>query len=479
MPNRILCWDNAYIESSQNVDIIMHKPIKKNIALTLDNEWEGGYFGYQCVIKVGDKYRLYYRSSSEHHKAEGGTVGGRAVLCIAESYDGIHFKKPIVGKYEYNGTKRNNIVVNHHFDNFSVFYDENPNCPENERFKALCGGDFKDRKWWLYYYASRDGIDFEQKGVIDLKGTFDTYNVLFWDKETEQYFLYYRFFHQVGGEEFADMLKISEVTSVRDIRVATSKDFKTWTEHGRIKFQEGQPDIGLYTNQILKYYREPSYFLGFPTRYSDRVAVKDNFKFMPLGDKHEAFMKSWGRLGSVVTDCTIMFSRDGFNFNRSNEAFMTPGAESNGSWWYGSCYPAYGLVETEADEEGASPEISFYMGENRYAKCTMNMRRYAVRLDGFFSWYANGSGGELLTKPVTVDGETLKINFASSAIGGAQIALCDENGETVSGYESYPLFGDSTDRPVEFEKPLSDLIGQKVRLKVKLQDAHLYSFIFE
>lgn len=475
---RLLCWDESLIETSSQIEIIMHKPQKRNLALVCDDEWEGVHNGYACVMKVGGKYRMYYRACNGRHKIDGGISEGKSVLCMAESTDGIHFTKPIVGKYDYNGTKYNNIVVNHHFDNFSVFYDDNPDCPEDERFKALCGGDFREQTWWLYYYASRDGIDFEKKGNIPLKGTFDTYNVVLWDKDTQQYFLFYRSFHRTDGNDFEDMLKISVETSVRDIRVATSKDFKTWTEHGRIKYKEGQPDLGLYTNQITKYYRSPNTFIGFPVRYADRVAEKENFKFMPLGDRHAAITAKFGREGTAITDCLIMTSFDGFNFNRRDEAFLTPGVENRNNWWYGDCYIAYGLTETDAEEEGAPREISFYVGENYRIK-NVNFRRFTVRLDGFFSWYAKNSGGEILTKPVTVEGETLKINFASSVAGGVNIALCDENGNEIEGYQSYTIFGDSTDRPVEFEKPLSSLQGEKIRLKIRLQDAHLYSFIFE
>ena len=85
----------------------------------------------------------------------------------------------------------------------------------------------------------------------------------------------------------------------------------------------------------------------------------------------------------------------------------------------------------------------------------------------------------MLTKPVLVDGENLKLNFSSSVAGGISITLCAEDGKELEGYKSYCIFGDSTSRPVEFEKPLSDLLGKKVRLKINIQDAHLYSFIFE
>ena len=475
---RILCWDESLIEKNEGVQTIMHKPQKRNIALLCDDEWEGVHNGYACVMKVGDKYRMYYRANNQRQKMGGGVTEGTTRLCIAESYDGINFTKPVVGKYEYNGTKYNNIVVNNHFDNFSVFYDENPDCPEDERFKALCGGEFRDATWWLYYYASRDGIDFEKKYHIPVTGTFDTYNVTFWDKETEQYFLYYRSFHDPSGEEYDTLHKVDLVTSVRDVRVATSKDFKNWTEHGRIKFEEGQTDTALYTNQITRYYRSANSFIGFPVRYADRVADKDAFKQMPLGDRHEAVRQIAGREGTALTDCIIMTSRDGFTFNRCDEVFLSPGIEDQSNWWYGDCYTAYGLVETDAESPGAPREISFYSTENYRIK-SVNFRRYTVRLDGFFSWYAKNSGGEVLTKPVMVEGDTLRINFASSAVGGVKITLCDEDGGELEGYASCTYFGDSTDCPVEFAKPLAELVGKKIRLKIKLQDTHLYSFIFE
>ena len=133
--------------------------------------------------------------------------------------------------------------------------------------------------------------------------------------------------------------------------------------------------------------------------------------------------------------------------------------------------------ETEAEEDGAPNEISFYMGENYRIK-NVNFRRWTVRLDGFFSWYAPYRGGEILTKPITVDGSELHLNFATSALGGVKVILCDEDGNELEGYRSYTMFGNSVDRPVEFEKTLSDISGRKVRLKIRMKDAHLYSFVF-
>ena len=479
-PHRILCWDDKIIEISENIQVRAHKPEKKNIALTCDNEGEGVHNGYASVIRMGDTYRLYYRADPFRHRLDMAPTPGKAVICVAESRDGgITFRKPNVGKYEYNGTKNNNIVFSRAkaIDNFSIFYDTNPNCPKEEKFKALCELNLgSEGGTHLIYYASEDGYDFREQYALDVQGTFDTYNVVLWDENTEQYFLYYRAFHTPEGEDRLSW-KGARPNWIRHVRVATSKDFKNWTKHGRISFEEGQEIYQLYTNQITKYFRTDDTFIGFPVRYNDRAEEKRNFHFMPLGDRHENITEVFGREGTAVTDCVIMTSNDGLCFNRRDEAFMTPGVEARDNWWYGNCYTVYGLAETEAEEDGAPNEISFYMGENYRIK-NVNFRRYTIRLDGFFSWFAPYRGGEAVTKPVTVDGNELRINFATSALGGVTVFICDEEGKELEGYQSYTMFGDSVDRPVEFEKPLSDICGKAVRLKIKMRDAHLYSFVF-
>ena len=477
--NRILCWDDSLIEKSSNVEIRMHKMEKKNLALVCDDEWEGVHNGYGSLLNVNGVYRLYYRADASRHLVKGGMAASKGVICVAESTDGINFRKPNLGKYDFNGTKNNNIVFSRdsHIDNFSVFCDKNPKCPENEKIKALSAYkvDGNDR---LMCYVSDNGYDFKEKGFVNVKGTFDSFNTMMWDEETEQYFLFYRAFHKPDGKDAFEWKDISVIGDIRDVRVATSKDFEEWTEHGRIKFKEGQEEYPLYTNQIAKYYRSCSTFVGFPVRYCDRADEKDNFSYMPLGDRHENITAKFGREGTALTDCIIMTSSDGFTFDKRDEAFFTPGADARNNWWYGNCYTVYGMIETLPDEYGAPNEISMYMGENYRIK-NVNFRRYTIRLDGFFSWYGSYSGGEVVTKPVKINGGSMKLNFASSAVGKAVVTVCDTDGNPIDGYTSRSVFGDSVDRPVVFEKELSELCGREVRLKFKLCDCHLYSFVFE
>lgn len=480
MNNRYLCWDDSLIEKSSNIEIRMHKPVKKNIAMYCDLEWEGNVNGYGGIIKVGDTYRLYYRGQGQNDELVNGygkSYGG--VFCVAESKDGINFKKPNLQIYNYNGTKNNNIVMmieNQIVDNFAVFYDTNPNCPENEKFKALAG----DHKSRLAYYASADGYSFEFKYHINVKGAFDSFNIGTWDEVRGEYVIYYRAFHSKDGVDKFSLVtdKIHPTEDFRDVRMATSKDFKTWVEHGRIKFSAEKEDYPLYTSQITKYYRSDNAYIGFPARYFDRLDVFNNFDYMPLGDRHKGMTEKFGREGSSFTDCIIMTSLDCINFNRRDEAFLTPGIEGRNNWWYGNCYLAHGLAETESDIDGAPNEISIYTFDN-YRISNANLRRYTIRLDGFFSWFGGYNKGEILTKPIKILGENMFANFGTSAAGGVVFTVCDLYGNELDGYKSYTLFGDSVNRPVTFNKPLTDLIGTEVRFKIELKDAHLYSFNFE
>ncbi len=477
---RILCWDKKVIETEENLSLIAHKPKKKNLALLCDDEWEGVHNTYGCTVRVGETIRLYYRATNSRlllTDMAPSTGGGTNVICVAESRDGITFKKPNVGLYEYNGSTYNNIVFSRpkEIDNFSVFYDKNPACPKEEKFKALCS-EYEDGKAFLRYFSSADGYKFKERESLPLYGSFDSFNLAFWDEETEQYFLYFRAFHPVGHPEIPqhDILKSDDI---RDIRLATSKDFKEFTTHGCINFEDGQEEIPLYTNQIEKYYRAKSTFIGFPVRYMDRKDEYESFEDMPLADQRKKTVEKYGRGGTAITDCLFMSSRDGFTFNRRDEAFLTPGPEARNNWRYGNCYTVHGIVETEAEEEGAAPEISIYVTEN-YRMKNANFYRYTLRLDGFYSWYGPYKGATVLTKPIEVTAGALTVNFATSCAGSVQITLCDADGAPIDGFTSKTFFGDSVDRRVRFDGALFSLSGKSVRLKIALKDAHLYSFAF-
>ena len=72
-------------------------------------------------------------------------------------------------------------------------------------------------------------------------------------------------------------------------------------------------------------------------------------------------------------------------------------------------------------------------------------------------------------------GDTLEINFATSALGYLQITLSDEDGNAM---HSGRLFGDKIDRLVDFDGDISAMAGKNVTMEINLSDADIYSFRF-
>lgn len=126
--------------------------------------------------------------------------------------------------------------------------------------------------------------------------------------------------------------------------------------------------------------------------------------------------------------------------------------------------------------------MSLYVNHD-YASPTSHVRRYSLRLDGFASVRAGASGGELLTKPFTFIGNSLSVNFATSAAGGLRFELQDAAGKPLPGYslaECNELIGNELDRRVLWNKSdrLGTLAGQVVRLRCTLKDADLFAIQF-
>ncbi len=455
---REVCWDEALIDASENVRVQMHKPEYRGVALECDAPWEGNCCCYFTILHDGTKYRLYYRGCNHDYDEFGNKNANIPSLCYAESDNGKTFHRVHVGLVNFHGTTDNNILSDKTDDNIFIFKDANPNCSPDELYKGLCG------PWGegLWLYASADGVHFEKKRIVADDGLYDSLNICLWDKMTEKYYLFYRTYH-----------------GVRDISMRTSKDFVNWSEPQLISYGEDAPIIEMYTNNVQQYYRAPHMLLGIPTRYVDRVSDPAGFSQMPDWKHRQMFMRyTEKRCGTAMTDACLMTSRDGMNFRRTNEAFHTSGIENGDNWYYGDCYFAHGMAETESDIPGAPNEISLLVTDRYFAK-HIKLQRYAVRLDGFFSWRCDFTQGKIITKPIVFEGDYLSMNFATSALGSVRIRILDENGAPIDGYDSGNHFGDSVDRIVDFEKPLKDLNCKPVRLEITMSDADLYSFRFD
>ena len=459
---RELFVDDFLIDKLDNVRLELQHPQPQEIVFACDKPWEGNTCIYFRIIPDEGKYRMWYQGAHWQLDPADPMKTHPYHICYAESDDGIHWTRPNLSLIEVDGSKENNIVVTGVYDNFTPLRDDNPKCDPQARYKAL--GQSKDG---LIAWQSPDGIHWQRLGdkPVITKGAFDSQNVAFWDAPSNKYRAYIRDFHD----------------GLRDIRLAFSDDFVTWTVPEMLKVTPAVAKEQFYVNCIARYDRAPHLLLGFPVRYVERP-WSPSMRALPDLKHRELRAKAGERIGTAITDGAFMSSRDGLNFHRWTEAFLRIGPERPGSWVYGDCYPAHGLIETESKLPGAPKEFSLFIAEH-YWRTEEALRRWTIRLDGFVAATAPLPGGDLLTKPFSFTGKRLSLNFATSAAGSLHVELTDAQGNPLPGFslaESDEHFGDSLDRTVSWTEntDVSFHAGKPVRLRFRLRDAELYAFQF-
>lgn len=469
-------------KASESICFQMHRPILKELVLENNKPWEGSGCGFYSLFQDGDLYRLYY--SAWNFTIVPGKVTDDShpyFLCYAESNDGINWRKPELNLVEFQGSKKNNIVMSSgklgdvypDLGHPAVFKDENPNAAPDAKYKALIR-DYSPETGvkGMLAFKSPDGIHWQLMHPTSVltEDPFDSQNIAFWDPAAKIYRAYWRYMRD---------------GHFRSIRTATSKDFIHWENKTDLSYFDAA-DEQLYINVIKSYYRAPYLLIGFPIRYVER-GWSESMNSLPSYEERKLRASGEERFGTALTESLLMVSRDGVNFKRWAEAFLRPEIERPGSWSYGDQYMAWTMVETKSHIKGAPNEISLYAVEGNWGtlKKDMNaLRRYTLRLDGFVSVNAPMSGGELLTKPVSFDGNKLLLNFATSAAGGIKVELQDINGNPVPGYtleDCEPVFGDTIERPVYWKgsSDVTKLKGKAIRIRFVMNDAELYSFKFQ
>lgn len=470
------------------------RPVRREKLMTFDKAWEDQKVSYPSFFYDEDvkKYRMYYcacmrRNAASLSEKEMDEPNMR--FCYAESEDGLHWVKPNLGLFDINGDYNNNVVVpadaGNTFDNFFAFKDTNPNCPPDERYKGVAydtyGEDTPRRSGLpsnrvLVYFKSGDGIHFEKVGILDVEGRFDSHNVVCWNPDDGLYHMFFRDIH--GGECFDYPGEVA----VRDVYHATSKDFRKWDNQEELRYQEGSPVTQMYTNGVLPYYRGDGLWIGFPTRYFEYPEWQPNVDHLPALKERKDLYEVYARCAVAFTDAGFMYSENKIDWYRFDEAYFLPGPENMDNWFYGDCYLASGMIETVNDfgerELSIIMPIAKWKRDGGFLTKYSEYYRYSMRIDGFACAHASAKGAELLTKPFTFEGGKLEMNFRTSAGGFVKVALTDEDGNVLEGFEEVRLFGDSIERPVDFTGDLTALNGKPVRMQLQMRDADVYSFKF-
>jgi len=440
-----LFTDDRLIDAMKGVKLKLHRPRRGEIALAMDQPWEGVTSTYPVVIKDGDRYRMWYRAERP----------GLDSTAYAESTDGIHWERPSLGLVDFKGSKDNNLLWPTEGNSgykMSVFLDSRPNVGDGERYKAIVQGPNRGgKRQAIYGLTSADGIHwrpFQKEPILVAPNEdphFDSHNIAFWDEARNRYVAYTRGWRN----------------KVRDIRFATSKDFKTWSPLQYIDMGDTPPEH-LYTNAAHPYFRKPGFYIMLPSRFMHQRQI----------------VASWPHAG--ISDVVLMTSHDGQRFERTfMEALIRPGLDAN-NWTDRGLYPGPSTVPIGPGDPPR--EMSFYYTEN-YRHRSNRIRRAILRVDGFASVHAGYPPGQFVTKPLVFGGKKLILNYATSAAGSIRVEILDADGEVVPVYQagaSEELYGDELAHEYGWAsaEDLSPCTGEPVRLRFIMQDADLFSLRF-
>lgn len=436
--------DEYLIDDMDRATLCLNRPEKKEIVLSIQEPWEGpASFVYSNLVEAEGKLRLYYRGSPRDDKAKDNSE--LQVNCLAISEDGINFHRPNLGLIEHSNSKENNIVFSGSLaHNFSPFYDTNPACKADERFKAVCG--FKDTG--LFLFVSSDGIHWKQKyeNPIIKGGAFDSLNIVFFDNLANLYRCYYRYFDN-------ESKKHDIYQGVRAIASICSADLLNWSKVAENEYDDNVPTEHLYTNNTTPCPGAEHILLSFPMRFVlNRRKIKSNFE-------------------DALSDTLFMTSRNGKYWDRRfSGAWISPSMDIR-CWTQRNHNPACGIFLK-------NDVMNFYVTEH-YCWDDCHIRRYTLDRHRFASLRGDYLGATVISKAFTAKADKLLINYVSSAAGYISIAVLDEDKNVIDGFDfddCKEIYGNELDYEVNWgSNSFSEISSRKIRLAIKLKEADLYA----
>lgn len=439
---RELFVDDYLCEERKNLDLRVHTPVHRFDTI-------GRIYGhYQTVMHDGEKFCCYARTHIDGLHNREDCHSGEAYL-YAESIDGLRWKRPRLNLFpaqdENDFELQHSIITHDTFGkwahNFSPFYDNNPACPEHERYKATAGilsgvGDLYDPQGGISLFTSPDGIHWSRLGdkpVIVFEDrfglfAFDSQNYAFYSQDLQKYVMYFR------------VRRTKDCTDEqKSFAWSVSDDFINWEPPQMVN--TNRPGEHIYVTQFNEYSRAPHYLIGMPTR--------------------------WYEFRNEATDIGLMFARAGEAPTRpAIGGWIRPGMDAV-RWENRMNYMARGLFNLTPEE------LTFYPA--------LNEGRYTIRTDGFMSLHSDLEMGEWLSIPLRYRSGMPEFNLSTGLTGTLQVEFRDAQNRVLPGFsfeDNGEIYGDAIDMRPAWKKPLPLQPGEYFRMCFRLSDGDLYSFKF-
>ena len=468
---RELFVDRFVVEELDGTRFQLHHPQPAEISVTLDQPWEKRFNSGLSVIRDGQRFLLYYSANNR--------------LAVAESWDGIHWTRPMLGLVEVNGNRDNSLVgttdrklmVEETEPLPEVFLDTRPGVPSSERFKAFTLIE-QPGLTQVICWVSGDGFSFrrlQEEPLIEtsLYGAFDGLESMFWSTAEQQYILYLRYAIRMNPPNPKDPNR-------RSVARMTSKDLLNFDAPKPMTFgTDGlMPPDHHYNNQTTPYFRAPHIYLALSSRLAQnrQALTPEQAAAANLTPSRTEISDPLKWLVNDCADTVMMTTRGSTHYDRLfQEGLVRPGPGAE-NWVTRSNYTLRGLHPT------GPQEMSIYVNRHN-GQHTSHVRRYVFRTDGLVSIHAPFVGGEFRTRLLEFEGNTLEINYATSAVGFIRVEVQDLQGHPLPGLaleDCYEVLGDEIAGTVHWNSTarLADIAGRPVRLRFVMKDADLYSLRF-
>lgn len=494
--SKVLLFDDAWTERTRGVSRVQNRPDRcARPMLRPEAPWElGGIRGDSMMSFNEEEGRLLLWYSIPYLPqgvagAKGGNVQGgegldektladlrgaerRHALCFATSTDGVEWERPVCDLYEFQGSKRNNIVQVGRMA-CSVFRD--PTARRSERFKMVMGGGpnlphihlegdipVKHIYHGIYGATSPDGIHWKQTRKPICPWYTDTTNAGYYDDQKGKYAIFVRWNANMYYEDGKTVTPNAEWRlRYRAAGRSESEDFRNFprpevilepTEEERRRYETG---MDIYNTAAHKYPWAPDAYFLFSSHFY-----------------HEP----------DTLDVWLYTSRDGVRYERGPEPYLRLGPA--GRFDSGSVYMASGMVR-RGDEVWMA-----YAGYDHTHRGVYHRKPFSggaglarIRLDGFVSQDFGLGGGELVTKPLRFDGSALALNMDGSAGGSLRVEVQAPDGRALDGFglrDADKLWNSSVAKRATWNGAgdVSSLRGKPVRLRFKGHGVKLYAFQF-
>ena len=455
--DRYLVLEATIIENTENVMLTVGavQKDKNNPLFKEDKPWEPRFDNpYLSVIfdEQENIYKCWYSIFIDSVPDEGCPPEGLASekrawtdwnegdrdygVCYATSKDGINWDKPELKVVEFNGSKKNNIVMvfNH---GVTVMKDLHETDPQ-KRYKAFHpNDDYGDSKVWF----SADGIHWGEPIDIDPIDNGDTNNCVFWDEDLGKYVGITRHW---GGEETTGLYgRMGHRQKSRTV----SDDFINWSK-AEVVIEGLDLRRQIHDMPVVKH---AGVYIGMVGLFDIEAS------------------KQW---------CELAWSPDSIEWHRIQPGVpLIPNGPVMGDYDWGCIFTSIPIIRDD--------EILLYYGANdgRFMAWRNGYAALAhLRGDGFAGYEqiagGNNATGSLTTVPIEVVGDMLCINADVAPSGFVKVTAFDKNNKKLA--QGKLVTTTVTDGPIQWQDRFSfaRLKGKEVKFKFELRESKLYSFSF-